>query len=681
MPEGGNLVDGLPAYIGFKAVGEDGKSLEIEGNVFDSKQVLVASFKSTHKGMGVFHMVPHAGESYLAKVTLPGGLTKTYTLPTVKASGTVLKVRTVAGTDSLVVTVTGTRNGERYFLVGQARGIVCYAAIINLRDNSATIKIPANAFPTGVARFTLINRERQPLNERIIFIDHHDYLRINVVPGKPVYATHDSVTVHVHVTDENGRPVKGNFAVAVTDDAQVKTDSTKDSNMVTNLLLTTDLKGSVEDAGYYFQADADGSIKQHLDNLLLTQGWTGYDWKDIFAPAKPSLYHDEAGFVVQGSVSNVFNKPVANSHVVLLSGKPSFILDTLTDKNGRFAFTTIIPVDTPAYVLQARNKNGRSFNVNLKVDEFKPPVFAPDIDNPKPWYINSGTGDTTLINYAISNKLRRLEAEKKLNGDSHVLKEVVIKAKKIVKSSQNLNGPGNADLIIDEQELEKAGKKSFLDLLAERIPGFRKGFYSIRDLPEPEDVDLPTFITDGNGIPAFWYYAKDRPIKIVIDGIPIGKIFQIGTFRELNEFLSSHSAEDIKGIELMSSAKYAARYVPAEYGMVVSQSDYAFIEITTRSGHGPSMGFTPGVYLYKPLPFSLPNQFYSPKYTPKEVGAINEYRPTLYWKPDLKTNNLGDAAITFYSAGKKSTYTVIIEGTDGNGTIGTGRSTISINVK
>ena len=37
MPEGGNLVDGLPAHIGFKAVSPDGKSVEIEGNVFDSK--------------------------------------------------------------------------------------------------------------------------------------------------------------------------------------------------------------------------------------------------------------------------------------------------------------------------------------------------------------------------------------------------------------------------------------------------------------------------------------------------------------------------------------------------------------------------------------------------------------------------------------------------------------------
>ena len=631
--------------------------------------------------MGIFDMIPHAGDTYSAKVSLPGGFTKTYTLPTVTATGTVLKVRSVAGTDSLAITVTGTNDGESYFLVGQARGIVCYASVIKLEQNSARCRVPGNAFPTGVCRFTLINAAKQPVNERLIFIDHRDYLRVNVMPGKLYYATHDSVTLSVHITDKNSRPVKGNFSIAVTDNAQVKTDTTRDSNMITNLFLTKNLKGDVEDPGYYFQADADGSIQQRLDNLLLTQGWVGYDWKDILGPVKPSLYTDEAEFIVKGNVRNVFNKPIVNSHIVLLSKKPPFVLDTLTDKNGRFVFKNIVPVDTPVYFIQARNKSGRSFNINLKMDKFKPPVFAPDVERPAPWYLNSNAGDSVLVNYVKSNRLHSLDAEKRINGAGHVLTEVTIKAKKIVRGSQNLNGAGNADIIIDEQELEKAGKKSLLDLLMERIPGFAERVYNqLGDVSEPDDQKLPTFITEGHGLPNFWYYANGKPVKLVIDGIPIGKIVPISTFIELNNYLSLHSAEDIKGIEIMTSAKYASRYVPMEYGIAISPSDYSFIEITTRSGHGPAMDFTPGTYLYKPLPFSLPKQFYSPKYPSKGTGSTaNEYRPTLYWKPDMTTNDLGDATLTFYSSGKRSTYTIIIEGTDGDGNVGSFTSAISVN--
>jgi hypothetical protein len=54
MPEGGNIVAGIPIRIGFKAIGEDGKGTPISGKIINSKQQEVAAFRSTHKGMGSF---------------------------------------------------------------------------------------------------------------------------------------------------------------------------------------------------------------------------------------------------------------------------------------------------------------------------------------------------------------------------------------------------------------------------------------------------------------------------------------------------------------------------------------------------------------------------------------------------------------------------------------------------
>lgn len=679
MPEGGNLVAGLPATVGFKAIGPDGMSVTVEGNIYDSRDQIVASFKSVHNGIGSFEMTPKTGETYTAKVTLSNAAVKNFPLPCVKNEGTVLKIRPVKNADSLAITITGSNATRSYYLLGQARGIVCYAAVINLAGHAFKCKIPNLAFPTGIAHFTLLTAAMQPLNERQVFIDHRDQLQIKINAHKLTYGRRDSVALHIQVTDKDKKPLNGNFSLAVTDDSQVKT-GVYQANLISSLLLTSDLKGNVEDPGFYFPPNADESVSQQLDNLLLTQGWVGYDWKDLFNFTKTLLFAPENEFNIGGKVVNVFNKPIAGTQVVLLSKKPVFILDTVTDTDGRFIFKNIVPVDTPVYIIQARNKRGKSFNVDVRVDEFIPPVFTKAAENMVPWYVNS---DSAFMKYVRNNSIRKKEQEKNVFGRAHQIKEVTIKSKKIIKGSQNLNGPGNADLVIDEQELEKAGKKTFLQLLQERLKTFKEGMYNKNgDAPEPEAQIPPTFITDGQGLPGLWYFVNGKPIKLIIDGISITKIVTgspIFTLSDLTYYLSSHSAEDIKGIEVMSTSRYAARYVPAEYAMIIHPSDYTFIEITTRSGHGPAIGNTPGVYLYKPLPFSVPRQFYVPKYTVKNnQPGLKDNRATIFWQPNVATDSKGNATVWFYTADIAGTYTVILEGTDWNGNIGSVQSKIMV---
>jgi hypothetical protein len=686
MPEGGNLIASLQAHIAFKAVGEDGKATEVQGSIYDSKQQSVAIFKSEHKGMGTFDLIPRSGENYTAKVTFPEGLIKTFNLPPVKSTGTVLKVMEMNQTDSLAISVTSTVESGSYYLVGQSRGVICYSAIINLNKNVARIKIPGTFFPTGITRFTLLNAAVQPLNERIIFINHQDNLYIAVNSIKTLYTNSDSLALQVHVKDKDGNPVRGNFSFSVTDNSQVKIDSINTGNIVSNLLLTSDLKGEIEDPGYYFQSNQDGKIKQELDNLMLTQGWVGYDWKDMISTLKPPVYNAEQEFDIKGRVTRISKKPIVNTRVTILSKKPSFVLDTVSDKNGRFIFRNIMLTDTPAYVLQTRNKNGKSFNVDIEVDEFKPPVFTSNAESIAPWYVNN---DSTMMNY-VKNNIRTKEQERS-KGGGHVLKEVVISAKKIVKGSQNPNGPGNADIVIDEKDLEKAGKKSFLQLLQERVPGFRKGYFDMAERPYPppkviEDRILYAFITDGEQIlqSQDWYFINGKAIKFIIDGIPLYKIFPIylPAFNNVTDYLQSHMAEDIKGIEVNSSAKYGTRYVPIQYAETINAFDVAFVEITTRSGHGPAISNTPGLYLYRPIPFSYPKKFYSPKYTVKNKDtAVKDYRSTIFWEPNLVTDKDGNATISFYTADKKGTYTITIEGTDFNGNVGSRRSKINVNGK
>ncbi|MDB5133355.1 MAG: carboxypeptidase regulatory-like protein [Mucilaginibacter sp.] len=685
LPEGGNLVAGLPAHIGFKAIGEDGRGINISGIITDHNQKQVAAFQSLHTGMGSFDMTVQPGENYTAKVTLPGGAVQEYALPAAKSTGTVLGLINPSNKDSVTVLLAVTKDviqsGESYFLIGKSRGIICYAAVLSFKAGTVKRNIAKQLFPSGITHFILTNAKGQSLNERLVFIDHHDDLQVAFTTDKPVYAPYDSVAVHITVTDSIGTPIAGNFSMAITDDGQVKQDTMNSENIITCLLLTADLKGYIEEPGYYLQA-TNTQAWQALDNLLLTQGWVSYDWQ---ADKQHPEFAAEEEFIVKGQVQNVINHGVKTTHVTLLSKSPLFVRDTVTDKDGRFVFRNFPVIDTPRFIIKAVNRHDKSFNVGIIMDDDKPPAFIMPVGPVnRPWYLNS---DTSLLNIAKNNRIRIHQEYFATTG--HMLEEVKIIARKTVKGSQNLNGPGNADLVLDEKDMIKAGKKTWLDLLQEKIKGFRTGNiknYLTRFFVQHKAMgDVMNATANSYPGPYFpWYFVEDKPVKFIIDGIPFGSTSRsqdsgVPNITDITEYLQSHDAEDIKGIELNSTLKYSSeyfyRYFPSDWGsfarMYLHTFDFAFIEITTRSGRGPEIRSTPGIYLYKPLALSWPKQYYKPHYTVNDATKrLQDLRSTIDWEPYVSTDKNGKATIWFYTAGNPGTYTLTIEGTDWDGNLG-----------
>lgn len=680
MPEGGALVAGIKSKVGIKAIGEDGRGINISGKIISSKGEEVAVINIAYKGMGSFEFTPQAGENYTAKLN---GNSKIYPLPLVVPAGTALSVNTTHA-DSLKITINHTQGvSGNYYLIGQSRGVVCYAGPVSLSNGSVTKAIAKTLFPTGMTRFTLINSAQQPVNERIVFINHKDELRFNIQPGKNNYTTRDSIALMVNVTDKTGKPVQGNFSMAVTDNSQVKIDSLG-SNMLTHLLLTSDLKGEVEQPGYYFT----GNKETELDNLMLTQGWVGYYWKEILSPEiKPIAYRPEKEYIISGTVTNAFSKPIERSQVTLMSKSPLVVADTLTDKKGRFVFRDIWPVDTAIFKLQARNKNNKEFNVTIKMDEQSFPGFKPPQFIPTPWYVNT---DTTLLNNAVSLAAEE-KAKKEYKGEGMELKQVEIKARKVVKGSKNLNGPGEADLVLDEQDMLKAGKKTLKELLKEKIPAIQEFSYVKKyEVPYMMYGKLVSFVFDGIDIDKFFhpdYSSIDENKSLSQEAKADMKAALFASERRnmIDAYLNYYTAEDVVGIEHMFNTKYTLSYsgvtiLGRDPRTTTGFNTHTYIEITTRTGHGPFMKVTPGTYLYKPLAFTFPKQFYSPKYTAnnKNTALGTDMRSTIFWEPNIVTDATGKATVSFYSADKAADYSVIIEGTDMNGGLGVGKKEIKL---
>ncbi len=164
-------------------------------------------------------------------------------------------------------------------------------------------------------------------------------------------------------------------------------------------------------------------------------------------------------------------------------------------------------------------------------------------------------------------------------------------------------------------------------------------------------------------------------INLVIDGIFI-RSMELGEDR----YMDYLTAEEITGIEIMKSSKYGIAY-DSEFirKLILKGRPPIYVEVTTRSGNGAFIKKTPGVFLYKPLPYSYPLTFYRPKYLVKEAKpAIADLRTTIHWEPNIITGLDGKACISFYSADLVGRYTFILEGTDFNGGLGFVTDTIKI---
>ena len=103
---------------------------------------------------------------------------------------------------------------------------------------------------------------------------------------------------------------QGNLSLAVRD-AKNSTYTFDSGNILTEMLLSSQLKGFVEQPEYYFESD-DEFHRYALDLLLMVQGWRRYNWVEMATPKAFSLSHSyERTEVLTGEV-NTYETEIQN---------------------------------------------------------------------------------------------------------------------------------------------------------------------------------------------------------------------------------------------------------------------------------------------------------------------------------------------------------------------------------
>lgn len=305
------------------------------------------------------------------------------------------------------------------------------------------------------------------------------------------------------------------------------------------------------------------------------------------------------------------------------------------------------------------------------------------------------------------------------------MQEVTIEAKRPVKGSYNLNGPGKADKVLYREEIAKHGKyATLLELLQLEFPELEVvDRWDIRSTRESSKTDVfrSTFEKQNRSVgrntpvgkrvgndPSKWageilnsesmdheemsedfihypvWKLNGRGVTFSVNGMIVGSLMastdslsEIARSRlpelvQISENLWNMAADDVVGIELMESPEYLWHY--AKYGIEWNSPDrICIIEITVREEQQNVKRTVPASVGKMFLPgFTIPKTFYVPKYYPENIVDQAEYdvKPTLYWNPEVVTDKDGKAEINFPVGLKPRGLQIKIEGIDLGGGIG-----------
>jgi hypothetical protein len=359
FPEGGDLIAGIQSKVAFQAVGKSGKPAEVSGQVLDSKQNIVATFRSVHQGMGSFVFTPKTNENYRVQLTTPAGIAQSYTLPAIQADGFALAVDT-ATKENIQVRFHSPR-AEEVYLVAQSAGKIHFSQKIKAQRGKNTLAIPAKNLPIGIVRLTLFDQNETPKAERIAFVNAHKTLKVSLKTDKPTYKPREQVKVNITTTDEAGKPVSANLSMAVVDDKIWTMADDKQDNILSYLLMSHELVGKIEEPNFYFKKD-EPLAPLALDYLMLTRGWRRFAWKEILGEMPKLAYLPERLDMMAGKVLATKNNKPTQGYVTLieLTGTKRAVR-IKTDKEGNFAFKGFDP--SQALVLIVDDNKGDLYAV------------------------------------------------------------------------------------------------------------------------------------------------------------------------------------------------------------------------------------------------------------------------------------------------------------------------------
>jgi len=653
-PEGGDLIGGAITKVAFRAVDDDGNPINVKGIVKDHANMDVAHFQTQHDGMGEcsFEVV---GNSYSAAVQFPDGTRQDVKLPDVKKEGLSLQATQTKGAVELKLVFAGSKDKfENCILAASQNSGQVTTNQLKLARGINLYELANASFSTGILRLTVFSQDGIPLAERILFLNKHE-LDVSAVKADTLSFLPGAMNAFsLAVKDREGIPVKGNFSVAVTDAGAFNKDEPS-QNIFSAMLLSPELRGAVNDPGYYFKNQSD-SLASQLDLVMLTNGWRHFSWQKILNnETYPLKYPVETSQYIAGKIMN-YKNPVDDKDrlkvklLIMNQDSSKFIGYIIPDSLGRFVVKGFEHTGFSDVYTQAADKKNHIKKIQIKFFEslddslkkIKADAFTNQTDPQLNSYLIAAIKNQARNDLMIRGILLRTVniREKRITPVQKLIDEHV-SPKFETDNAHTLDLVNNptADIgLINYMKGKFAGLQIYGD---ENAPVFiYRGAVSLRGLPNTAPKPTSQMgASDTSSTMPFFYLDEARVDYSSLIGL---------------------SLNEIALVRYIPPPVWFAPYNGGNAGAVMIYTKKQSDEIRKMNGMNDY-----DHYIFSG--YSVTREFSEPDFVQIKQAGLSDNRTTLYWNHDLDTDANGALKFGFHNSGRAKMFRIILQGMDVGG--------------
>ncbi len=603
-PESGNIIAGAETAIGFRCLGADMNPVEMKGIITDSGSNIICRVQSDENGFGLFRLTLPLNEKLFFRPDDAAQTPKEFELPTANDSEVALSVIEDGVLSNFRVRVTGSHE----FNTGNKKFQLVYAPV-----SLKPFVLDAEPLSGGEKIFT---RNSLPAGLASIILIDETGTRYS---ERWVYNEQKEAINLIIKPDKENYSAREKVKIDITAiDAMGKPVESDLLVSAVNLITMPDLEDiNAEDLQITGLPEVNNKagIRNVNDRLVFMQNTEGRITGNTGRQTHVFLPEPD-GHIISGVIRNsVSGEPLRKENIVLsFVGRTALCSFTKTSEEGRFVFVTpedgvreivIQPLspDLDDYYVELDNPFPEAFSKTY------PPAFSLD------------TGMLELINKAV------ISMQVKLIYDPLMPEKPVVQQKTAPKDFYGL--PDHTTKMSTFIQLT-----SVMEAIKEIVPGAvttsRKGKTVINTIYKQN------------------YQIEVRDPLVIVDGVPV-----------LNhEKVLNIKGNKIEKIELLSKEYYVSEIALG-----------GVIDITTYDGDLSVIEFDKPVFRQE---FEAPQPVYrftSPDYSDasRKESRIPDYRNTLYWNPDVRTDVNGRAAVEFYTSDEAGDYMIFVEGFTSDG--------------
>ena len=727
-PEGGHLVGGVKCRVAFEVTDDRGAWIEGTMRLRDADGQTVAEATTVSRGRGLLTFTPQAGKKYDALFTATDGRTAKATVNRVPTDGVALRVE---------------GQGEGFAIQGFAQGMaatmplgltIMHQGVVEqfmpITEPSAfhfqfpNPGTPSSSLPPGVHQATVFDADGRVWADRLFFIASPSLTQPSVaISGvKDHYNPFEQASLEISAPSLDGTSVVASLSLAVRDAATQ--DYLYDSgNILTEMLLASEIRGFVPQPQYFFEKD-DEEHRTALDLLMMTQGWRRFDWHTMATPGAFALNHPAE--MQTPLVTGVVHRYIAQQKE-----------DELRDKD---------LADHQRFM-----EAGTGDDFDGQTDDEEPLEDGSlDIDAEFQRVVESTRGD--IIRETQYKANGELASSRYFQDEGNLPREVRVHAEFTQEGSESIVGDADTQkgrfrlqmpdfqgycvffLAASDTTKWKNGKEpawvvmngdkeeypEFYVRLSFPYPRFVKpySFYQTQQAPAPEgsvqeldfitdntttmqaltvqgkrrrglrrfDASKPAFVVDAYqafnevadaGLSVAWYQGHSHFINDIartyIGDMNINRAYRIEprfNARNTSFYQSTMQLEAYNQLTNLDKVYVYTDYAPRREGLsAFKQDNQPSVTVDLRRFEDQTERVTYRDRRYILQGFNVAEDFYHPNYSTPPAEGQKDYRRTLYWNPDLQLDTNGHATVSLYVGSKPTSLAIDAQGQAPDGTL------------